>query len=158
MAITSTFSFTNTSASQHPVTPVEIDPVSLYAKTSDEPQNCELKNTTCVLGQGEVLSYICTPIKKVDTIQPILNPAKVTSGIQYQIRLDEILRTEDSDGNVIADDPIVVYLNIRHTNSSYITASMIETLFKRLIGAAMKDDGSFRFKDLMLSALAPTAN
>lgn len=158
MAITSTFSFTNTTPSANTVAPIEIDPVTIYAKTADEPQSCELKNTTCVLGQGEVLTYVCTPIKKVDTVQPILNPAKIESGIQYQIRLDEILRTQDSDGTVISDDPIVMYLNVRHNNSSYITAATIEMLFKRLIGAAMKDDGSFRFKDLMLSALAPTAN
>lgn len=152
----SKFSFTNTAdMASVKVTPVEINPISTYAKSEDTATNCELKNKTCDLGQGEMLSFQCTGINNVTTKQPILNPAKVVSGVQYIVRLDEILRTEDDLGSVVCDEPIVMYLTIRHPNSSNIKPGHIEQVFRRLVGACLRDDGTYRFNDLMLSALAP---
>lgn len=157
--MTSSFSFTNISdMASVKVTPVEIDPISTYAKSEDSATNCELKNKTCDLGQGEMLSFQCTGINNVSTKQPILNPAKVLSGVQYIVRLDEILRTKDIAGNVICDEPIVMYLTVRHPNSSNIEPTHVEEVFKRLVGACLRNDGSYRFDDLMLSALAPVAD
>lgn len=151
----STFGFTNTTVSEHTVAPYNIDPVSVYARTEDTSTSCELKNKTAPLSQGELLSFQCTDINNVSTKQKICNPAKVASGVQYIARLDEILRTQDTEGSTVVDEPIVMYLTVRHPNSSYITPAHIETVFKRLCGALMRDDGTFRFDDLMLSALAP---
>lgn len=153
-----TFGFTNKTASTHTITPVNIDPVSVYAKTEDTATSCALKNKTAPLSQGELLSYQCTEINSVSTKQNIVNPAKTTAGVQYIVRLDEILRTTDPNGDYIVDEPIVMYLTVRHPNSSYITASHIAEVFTRLCGALQRDDGTYRFDDLMLSALAPVAN
>lgn len=153
--MTSAFSFTNISEMAKTVTPVQIDPVSDYAKTEDTSTSCELKNKTAKLGWGETLSYQCTNISNVSTKQQVLNPAKVTSGVQYIARLDEILRTTDDAGDIICDEPIVMYLTVRHPNSSNITPAHIAQVFTRLAGALLRDDGTYRFDDLMLSALAP---
>lgn len=159
MAFTSSFSFTNITPSENKVAPINIDPVTDYAKTEDEATECSLKNKTCALGQGELLSFSCVDIKNVSTKQPILNPAKNTSGVQYICRLDEILRTtHDETGEIICDEPIVMYLTVRHNVSSFITPDHIKNIFQRLAGALKRDDGSYRFDDLMLSALAPTQN
>lgn len=156
--MTSAFSFTNVSNSAHVITPIQIDPVSDYAKSEDTATSCELKNKTAKMGWGESLSYQATTVKNVSTKQEIVNPAKVQSGVQYIARLDEILRTTNDAGDVICDEPIVMYLTVRHPNSSNITPAHIAQVFTRLCGALQRDDGSYRFDDLMLSALAPTQN
>lgn len=153
--MTSGFSFTNATVSEHTVAPINIDPITDYAKCEDTATSCELKNRTAKLGWGEVLSYQCTDIKNVSTKQPILNPSKFSGGVQYIVRLDEILRTSDDTGEVVCDEPIVMYLTVRHPASSNITPDHIVSVFKRLTGALMRNDGSYRFNDLMLSALAP---
>jgi hypothetical protein len=139
------------------IAPVDLKPTQLYAKTEDEATIVELKNKTAALDQGEILSYGCQPIKSVSTKNKVVNPGKISDGVQYQVRLDEVLRTTDSFGNVV-DEPIVMYLTIRHPLSSNITPAHIGTVMTRLCGASMKEDGSFRFDDLMLSALAPVAD
>lgn len=154
----SSFGFTNKTVSTHTVAPINIDPLTVYAKTEDTATSCSLKNKTAPLSQGELLSYQCTEINSVSTKQNIVNPAKTQAGVQYIVRLDEILRTTDDTGEFIIDEPIVMYLTVRHPNSSYITPANIAEVFTRLCGALMRDDGSYRFDDLMLSALAPVAN
>jgi hypothetical protein len=154
--MTSSFSFTNTSAMVGvTVAPVDLKPVTNYAKIEDEASTVALSNKTASLSQGEILSYGCQSIKTVSSKQKSVNPSKVSDGIQYQIRLDEMLRTVNDDSSVTIDEPIVMYLTVRHPLSSNITSSHIETVFKRLIGAAMREDGTFRFDDIMRSGLAP---
>lgn len=156
--MTSNFSFTNVTSSEVNVNPVDIKPVTNYAKVLDEPTEASFKNKTASLGKGEQLTYMCQPVKAVSTKQPILNPGKISSGVQYIVRLDEILSTVDENGLPVEDDPIVMYLTTRHTSSSYITPAHIEQVFKRLLGAMTREDGTFRFDELMISALTPNNN
>lgn len=150
------FAFTNTTDGTKTVTLKQVKPVSCYAKTEDEPTNCTLKNKTCPLDQGEVLSYQCTPIDRVNTKLTSLNPAKVTSGIQYIVRLDELLRTTADDGTVICDEPVTAILQIRHPSSGNILPEHITTVVTRLLSACYDDaSNDWRWKDLMLSALVP---
>lgn len=156
MGTTTSFSFTNVADSTAQVTLKQIKPVSVYAKTEDEATNCTLKNKTCKLDQGEVLSYQCTPIDKVNSKLTSLNPAKVTSGVQYIVRLDELLRTMADDGSIVCDEPITAMLQIRHPNSGNITPAHITTVVTRLLSACYNEsDGDWRWKELMLSALVP---
>lgn len=152
------FSYTNKTASTKALTPIDIDPISQYARTEDTATSCELKNKTAALGQGELLSYQCTDVKNISTKQPVLYPAPVTSGVQYIVRLDELLRTTKEDGTIMCDEPIVMYLTVRHPSSSNIKPAHIEEIFNRLCGALQRDDGTMRFDDLMLSALTPTSD
>lgn len=158
MSLTSNFAFQNKDAMTATITPVDLKPVTNYAKVEDEPTSCVLTNKTTPLDQGETLAYRCQPVSKVSTSLVIQNPSKVTNGIQYVIKLDEILRTTNDAGEIICDEPVVAYLTIRHQASGNITNALIGTVVTRLLGACMREDGTFRFDDLMRSALVPTAN
>jgi hypothetical protein len=159
MAITSKFGFTNVTESKNSVTPVDLAIISDYALIEDEPTSCVLSNTTCPIDQGELISYKCQSLKNVSSTQDILYPNTVSAGVQYVIKVEEILSTtSDSDPSFRVDSPIVAYLTIRHSKNGNITEDMISQTVQRLLGACQKEDGTWRFGDLMRSSLKPTEN
>lgn len=155
MATTSSFSFTNTTASSHSVTPIDLKLTSNYARTEDEADVCVLSNKTATLDQGELITYRSNELDKVSTSQTLQYPMPVRNGVQYVIKAEEILRTTDEAGNILCDEPIVAYLTIRHQKSSHITNALVAQVVSRVLGACVREDGTFRFDDLMRSALVP---
>lgn len=158
MSLTSAFGYTNVTEMTSKVTPIDLKPVTNYAKVEDTATSCGLANKSCALDQMEKLSYQCTQIGNVSTKNVIQHPSTVRDGVQYIIRLDEVLRTTDSAGNIVCDEPVVAYLTIRHQASGNISNTLVTDVVKRLIGACMREDGTFRFDDLMRSALVPVNN
>lgn len=154
----SNFGFTNVTPSTHDITPISIGLVSNYAKISDEPTFCELQNKTAPLDQGELVTVRANNLKKVSSTQIIQNPLPVRNGIQYVVKVESILRTTNSAGTVIGDEPIVAYVTIRHQKSGNITSALVDQMFTRLLGACYKSDGTTRFNDLMRSAIVPTVD
>jgi predicted RNA-binding protein with TRAM domain len=156
MANTSTFAFTNTTDLSTSVTITGIKPKTNYALIAEQPTFVESQNKTAPLDQGERMTFRCQDVDKVSTAQVIQNPGKVKNGVQYVVKLEEILRTADGEGNIIMDEPIVMYLTVRHQKSGNIRASHLDTIFKRLLGAMYDETaGEFRWNDLMRSALLP---
>lgn len=156
MANTSYFAFTNTTALTDNVTITGIGPKTNYALIAEQPTYVEMQNRTAPLDQGERLTYRCQDVDKVSTAQVIQNPARVRNGVQYVVKLEEILRTATSDGDILMDEPIVMYLTVRHQKTGNIQASHLDTVFKRLLGALYDaTTGTFRWNDLMRSALQP---
>lgn len=154
--MTSSFSFTNTTEMAGvSIVPINIKPVTNYGKVQDEPTVCMLQNRTAPLDQGELITYRANELKDVSTSQTIQNPAKVRNGVQYVVKVDEILRTTSSAGDIVCDEPVVAYITIRHQKSGNITSAIVESVFERLVGAVYKEDGTTRFSDLMRSALVP---
>lgn len=159
MSYTSSFGYTNSTASQHPVTPKNIKVTTNYALKADEPTEVVLDNKTCPLDKPEALSFMCTDLKKVSTRNEIQHPTANTSGVQYVVKLDEVLSTtSDTDAGYRTDEPVVMYLTVRHQKSGNVTAALLADVFCRLIGALQKEDGTWRFDELMRSALKPTVN
>lgn len=159
MAITSSFGFTNKTNSTHTVTPVDIKVNTNYALVEDEPTSCVLSNKTCPIDQGELVSYKSQTVNKVSTAQDVLYPPQVQTGVQYVVKVEELLSTTSStDPAFRVDLPIVAYLTIRHTKNGQITDDIIAEVVNRLIGACRKTDGSWRFSDLMRSALHPESD
>lgn len=158
MALTSSFGYTNKVVNATKPTPVDIQPMTNYARIEDSPLECVMNNTTCPLDQGELLTYKVLELDKVTCTQVLQNPAPVRNGVQYVVKLEEILRTKDAEGNIIMDEPIVAYLTIKHQKSGNITTGHIEEIYSRLMGACMKTNGTYRFNDLMRSAVTPTVN
>lgn len=152
----SSFGFTNKDVSTKTIAPYVIHEITDYGKTLDNGSEATYSNKTCP-GQNEIISFRAKAVNNISSEINVVNPAKATAPVQYQVRLDEILRTVDDTGNIMFDEPIVMYLTVRHNSSSVITSSHIDEVFKRLIGALTRDNGSFRFDDLMLGALAVTA-
>lgn len=155
MANTSKLAVTNVTVSTKTVPITELSVVSNYAKVEDEPTVCTLSNKTCPLDQGELVTYRAVDIPKVSATQRIQNPSKVKNGIQYIVKVEEILRTKDANDNIICDEPIVAYISIRHQKSGNITEAMVQQTLSRLNGALYKLDGTSRIGDLMRSALVP---
>lgn len=156
MAITTKFGFTNTTASSKTVAPIDVKMKSNYALIEDEPNSCVMSNKTCPIDQGELVSYKCQTVKNVSTAQDVLYPPKVQTGIQYVIKVEDLLSvTSDTDPNFRTDLPVVAYLTIRHTKNGAITDEIISQVVSRLLGACRKADGTWRFGDLMRSSLKP---
>jgi hypothetical protein len=154
----STFSFTNNTVSSNTVPSYDLGILTNYAKIEDEPDTAKLSNTTATLDQGELITYRCSNINRVSSEQVIQHPAPVRNGVQYVAKVEEILRTTDSAGNIIMDEPIVAYVVIRHQRSSNITTGIVDQVYQRLQGAILKSDGTTRFGDMMHSALVPTVS
>lgn len=156
----SSYGFTNVTpmAAAKAVAPVDIKVIDNYAKTKDEPSVVVLNNKTCPLDQGELITYRCNEVDKVSSSQRIQNPTRVKNGIQYVVKVEEILRTTDADGKIISDEPVVAYVTFRHQKSGNITPALVEEALKRMLGALYKTDGNSRISDMMRSAIAPTTN
>lgn len=156
--MSSTFSFTNVSDFTDTLTPTLVGPVANYAKIADEPTYCVLSNRTAALDQGELITYRANDVKKVSTSLVVQNPLPITNGIQYVIKVEEILRTADASGNIVGDEPIIAYLTIRHQKSGNITSELVDQVVRRLYGACYEDGGTAavpRWNDLMRSSLVP---
>lgn len=152
----SKFSFTNTTAGTS-VPTTKLATSSSYAKTMDEPTEARFSNKTCTLDQGEVITFRSREIANVATVQQVLYPARVQSGVEYGVRIDELLRTTNADGDILCDEPIVATLTIKNPKSSNITDEVISTVIARLLGACYSEtEQKYRWGDLMRSALVPT--
>lgn len=154
----SEFKYTNvTNLTTNTVTGYALGLVSNYAVVKDEPDEVILENKTTPLDCEEIITYRGRKIPKVSTSLTVANPAPVKAGVQYQIQVEECLRTtDDTDPDLIIDEPIVAYLTIRHPKSGHITTNVIEKVLKRLLSAIYRDDASSRLDDIMRLALRPT--
>lgn len=158
MPKTSSFGYTNITENTVSVKPIDLKVVTNYAKVEDEADVVVLSNKTAPLDQGELVTYRANPLEKVSSTQIVQNPAPVRNGIQYVIKVEEILRTIDSVTGKVVDEPVVAYLTIRHQVSGNVTPAIVTETVKRCLGACMRTDGTWRFDDLMRSALSPTTN
>lgn len=159
MALSSSFGFSNTTESTNSVKLFKLDVTSNYALVEDEPTKCMETNVTTPVDQPENVSFGCTEIANVASSIKNLYPPKVKGGVQYQVKIEELLSTTSSDDAAFrVDEPIVAYLTIRHPKSSNITTQNIEVVVRRLLSAFYKADGTTRIDDLMRSALKPTTN
>jgi hypothetical protein len=159
MAITKSYGYGTDAASTTTVTASSVLPVTGFALVEDEPTSCSLINDSSALDVGEKLSYQCQTIGNVTSGLDNVYPPAVKTGVQYQVKLDEQIALTDS-GNPSYKEvlPVVAYINIRHPKNGNISSSDIDTIFKRLVGACLKSDGTTRFSDLMKSALRPTTD
>lgn len=154
----STFAFTNTEEGGA-ITSQKLSMVTNYTKTSDEPTEATYNNRTCPVDQSEIISYRCSDIAQVNTVQQVMYPARVLNGVSFGVRLDELLRTTDDAGNIVCDEPIVATLTIKCPKSSNMTYNIINTVFLRLIGSLYDETtGQMRWNDLIRSGLTPVEN
>lgn len=159
MAKTSSFGFTNVSAGTHDVDQVALGLTTNYALMSDASDVVKLNNKTAPIDAEEIISIRSRDVAGVSTDANIMYPSNVKKGIEYSIRLDEVLSTTDSaDPNFRVDEPIVCSIAFRHPKSGNITSSHIATVFARAISVLMKADGTWRFDDLMRSAERPVVD
>lgn len=159
MAKTSTFGFTNDSDSQNTVTAKALGLVTNYALMQDAADVVKMNNKTAPLDSEEIISFRTRDVAGVASEASILNPAKVGKGIEYSIRVDEVLSTTDNaDASFRVDEPIVATLAVRHPKSGNITDAHVKTVIIRLLSTLIKSDGTWRIADLMRSAERPISD
>lgn len=159
MAKTSTFGFTNVTDSLNTVTPKLLKLTSNYALVDSDANTAVLNNKTAPIDAEEVVTFRCRNIAQVNTDLNIQNPSKVSSGIQYQIQVEDTLVTTDSDdASFRVDEPIVALLTVRHPRSGNVTNAHVSTVVNRLISSLIREDGTWRFDDLMRGAERPIAD
>lgn len=159
MAITSSFGFTNvTPTTSRTVAMYDMDITTDYALTLDEPTECRLINTTAAVDREEILSYRCKDLARVNTNLNVQNPSPVSGGVQYQVQMEALLTSEDASVGYRVDEPIIVQISVRHPKSGNITPAHVATMIGRAASAMETDSGAWRIKELMRSALKPTAD
>lgn len=155
MAKSSSFGFTNTTAGTHDVDQIALGLTTNYALTSDQANNVVLNNKTAPIDQEEIVTVRSGNID-IKSKANIVYPAPVKTGMEYGVRLDEVLSTTDSaDPSYRVDEPIICSITFRHPKSGNITNDIVAQVFQRAISTLMKADGTWRFADLMRSAERP---
>jgi hypothetical protein len=158
MAKTSSFGFTNVTENTNDITPFKLGLLTNYS-AEDAPEQCEMNNKTTPIDVEELITYRAKKIPTVNTDLNIQYPSPVKSGVQYQVMIQDTLSTTDSsDPNFRVDEPIVAYLQVRHPRSGNITNAHVATVVTRLISSLFKEDGTWRFDDLMRLSERPVVD
>lgn len=160
MSKQSSFGFTNTDVGQNTVTPLDLGLTGNYATTTEAANQAVLNNKTAPIDLQEVISFRSEDIAnlKANAVN-IQYPSPVKQGVQYSVMVTDTLSTTDtSDASFRVDEPIQVTLSFRHPKSGNITSSQVSTVFLRAISALMKEDGTWRFDDLMRGAEKPVVD
>lgn len=157
MAKSSSFGFTNTTVGDHPITPVDLGITSNYAISTETADQAVLNNKTAPIDLQEVISYRSNDIAnlKANAVN-IQYPSPVNQGIQYSVAVTDTLSTTDTaDASFRVDEPIQCTVTFRHPKSGNISGQHVATVFLRAISSLVKEDGTWRFDDLMRGAERP---
>lgn len=160
------FAYSNTTASGEKIPGVVLGMVTNYAKVVDEPDMARMSNKTATVEQPELVTYRSERINKVSTAIPVRNPAPISDGIQYTIKIETVDRSGTAPA--IIDEPIAAWLTIKHPATNTWTNAKVAEVVSRLLSACLKGLSStgtgdvtstdWRFEDLMRSALVPTVD
>lgn len=138
------------------ITPLNVLPVSTYSVLSSKRDECELLYKPSDAENEARIIYRSHRLKAVNNGLSYTMEGK-GQPVTYQVQLENVITTTDkSTGEVLAVEPIVMNLTVRHRYTKNVPAEMVSTLFTQLCGALMKSDGTWRFSDLMKSAERPT--
>lgn len=130
---------------------------SNYAVDIDGDKRVVLDNLTTGLTKPkkEVIEFWFNNIATVDTEARIEYPTPIKSGVQYGIKLHEVVTKTMPDGS-IQESPVVVQLQIRHQLDDAVTESVLQSCMERLLSCLRREsDNSYRFDDLVRGALRP---
>lgn len=156
---TSAFGFTNSTATQtKSVSLYDMKELENYSLVEDEAGLTRYNNLTTPVNHGEVLEYRS---KRVDTVKTKLEFPKdttiVNKGVMYAIQIeDDLVTVSDADDKFRQDDPIIAYLTIIHPVSGFVTDDKVGQVVSRLISACQKEDGTWRFNELMRKSTKTT--
>lgn len=160
------FTYTNTTQAVDYDPTIKLGMSSNYARITDEPNMARVTNKTASIEQPELITYRCDPIKKVSTAINVMNPSPNLAGVQYTVKIEEVDRAVVGSDTI--DEPIAMWLTIKHPTSNRWDNAKVASVFRRLVSALLKDQATtgsaapitdatdWRFEDLMRSALMPT--
>lgn len=157
LQLTSSLGFTNSKAgTAMPTVDLELTANYGMVNAPRPAEETRLMNKTGPVDQKELISYRNRHIDSINTYNKIYYPARVTSGQEFGIRLDEILRTKDENGFIICDEPIVCTVSFKAPMSNNMSNAILNQIFSRLAGAIPKDtDGNADWMSLMMGSTNP---
>lgn len=160
MAKSTTKGYTNTTAQSAYTLPlVKLSESTNYAIVEDEAGVTLLSNTTANADIAERISVKAQNIAEVKPSQGVLYPSPVKTGVQYSVKVENILSTTDStDPAYRLDEPIVVTLTVKHNQSATFSDETVLEQIGRAVSALISDDGSDRIGALQRLATRPAAN
>jgi hypothetical protein len=159
MARQSSFGYTNVTAGSHDVTPTALQLTQNYSLAQDGADIVKMNNKTAPIDVEEIIAFRSRALNGMNTEVNIQYPSPVKNAIEYSVRVDDTLSTTDTaDASFRIDEPIVCSIAFRHPKSGNITGAHVAQVFNRAISALMKEDGSWRFDDLMRSAERPVVD
>lgn len=156
MALTSTFGYTNTTRSEHEITPYNIDLSSDYAVTTDDPMKVVLKNVTSPIDQIETITFQAQELNSLNQEEKNANPPKVAGGRLVTVKIEDKKRVTSSLSDTdISDYPASVSISFRFAKTQYVTAADLAELLERNLGAIQSSDGQYILDKLMMLKLNP---
>lgn len=157
MALSGSYGWTNNTASVADVTPTKIDFAADYAVVSDDPMKVLIKNTTSPIDQIETITFQAQELNQITQEERNANPPKVAGGRLVTVKVEDKMRvTSSTDDTFLVDYPVSCSISFRFAKTTSVTATDLETLLKRAIGALQNSsDGSFRLNKLMMLQLNP---
>lgn len=159
MSKVSSFQYTNTAAGSNDVDQVALGLTTNYAIASDRDDIVKLNNKTAPIDAEEIISLRSRDLDVLKTDANIQHPSGIKGGIEYSVRVDDVLTTTDTgDATFRVDEPIICTITFRHPKSGNISGSQVAQVFTRAMSALMKADGTWRFDDLMRSAERPVVD
>lgn len=160
MAIQKAWGYGEDTPSSYDLNPSVFAPTS-WALIEDEPGKCQLSHQSTI-DNGEMVTYEAKSVGGVGTYLKAAHKVNQKSSVTYTIRVDEQLKLTSTDDATYAETvPVVAMITIRHPKNGNLLPSDVDTVFKRLIGAAFKTvDGTAttRFADLMQGSTKPTVD
>lgn len=149
MAKTTSWGFTNTSQLTTGIKPNVLNLFSEYSRKELGDGQTAYINLTSPNETMERITVKAKEIPNVKIAKNIAYPAKVQTGCQYSVQVEDILSTTDSaDPAYRVDEPLAITLTIRHAQSSNITSAHVEAAVCRALGALYYADGSSRIPRL----------
>lgn len=153
-----TFPVNHEASSSVSLSPIVMNPATKYARVVDEPGCAIVSAKDAALDTSELITYRYSDVKKVSTTMENQNPPKIKSGVQYVIKVETLLRVDDTTSpSGKTDLPVVGYLTLRHPRHAAITNTELGKLTQMVLGASYDfTKGEFRFEDLARGAVTPT--
>lgn len=161
MSKTSSFSYGNTTKVSRSHDDYALGMFSNYVRDTKKSKDDSFvyQNMTAPSDHCEYVTYqYRTHEKQFNTNLTIPHPTYLPGCVEYVVKVEELLATVNDTTGEEVDEPITMYLTIKHPVSGNITTSIVTEVFDRLKGACQKDDGTFRWGELMRLAMEPKAD
>jgi hypothetical protein len=165
MSVTYSLGVSNTTPSLSELAPTQLGLASNYGKKQDDAGVTVISNRTAATDQQEVITVKSRSISKVGAkAVKVYNPAKVQDAVLYSVDLQNVLRATDSDTGSVVDDPLEIWITVKHSVNPIWTTpdangvSFVGQELRRCLGAFFTNTGSERFADLARGITIPTSD
>lgn len=159
MAKTTSFGYTNGEATTAAKAPTFLGNLGTnYGVIEDKAGNLTLSNLTAPTDQPERITFMSQPLKRVNTSFPIAYPATNEMGVQYTVKVEDVVRISDATAgsSYTRDIPVKVTLSVQQGISDDISTDNVLAVISRAVGAlydAKDSTGSSRVAAMQRGAV-----